>query len=128
MISVLDVAAAATGALKHGKAGEHYPIGGENLTWKAFITRLSTLMGKTKKVITLPTWLVKIGASFVKLSYTLKGKEGGLDVVPFIDLQTSNTFIDAELSQRKLGYAPSSLDDAFRDTIEASKKKVQTEG
>ncbi|MCJ7695079.1 MAG: NAD(P)H-binding protein [Anaerolineaceae bacterium] len=122
MISVLDVAEAAVGALKHGKHGEHYPLGGENLTWNEFITRLLTLMGKTKKVITLPTWMVKIGASFVKLSHIMKGKESGLDMIPFIDLQTRNTFIDSESSQNALGYAASSLDNAFRDTIEASKK------
>ena len=123
MISVLDVAAAAVGALKHGKAGAHYPLGGENLTWVDFITRLSTLMGKRKKVITLPKWLVKLGAAFVNLSYTLKSKESGLDMVPFIDLQTRNTFIDPLPSQKALEYTANSLDDAFKDTIEAIRKK-----
>lgn len=118
MVSVLDVAAAAVGALDQGKAGTHYPIGGENLTWVDFITRLSTLMGKRKKVITLPNWLVKIGASFVKLSNNIEGKESGLDLVPFINLQTRNTFIDPEPSREALGYAPNSLEEAFKDTIE----------
>ncbi len=121
MVSVLDIAQAAAGALEQGEAGTHYPIAGENLTWEAFIKRLSTMMGNPKKVVTLPNWMAKTGAFFVKLLHDFQGKEGGLDLVPFIDLQTRNTFIDPEPSRIALGYSGNSLDDAFQDTITACK-------
>jgi hypothetical protein len=81
--------------------------------------RISTLAGKSKKVITLPNGVVKAGAWLLRLSHTFKGRESGLEPVSFIDLQTRNTFIDLEDVRLELGYALEDLDTALVDTLEA---------
>lgn len=117
MVAVGEVASAAVRALEAGQPGREYPIASQNLTWKQFLTRLGSLLGKPKPIVTLPAWLVRVGMWFVGLSFKLRGKEGGLDPVPFTDLQTRDAFLDTETSQQQLGYQRYDLDDALAETV-----------
>jgi len=65
---------------------------------------IGRLGGKPKQVITLPTWLVKVGAWFLKIVHDVKELESGLEPVAFIDLQTKNTFINPNVSKTTLHY------------------------
>jgi dihydroflavonol-4-reductase len=118
-ITAETVGQAVYGAVERGHASTCYPIGGENLTWAEMLTRLAAADGRQIRVVTLPTFLIKLGLMAVWLVNKLKGKESGLDYLHFAALQTANTFIDPEPSSRALGYDPSGLDDAFRETVEA---------
>lgn len=119
-VSVNQVAQAIRGAVEHGEPGKCYPIGGTNLTWVQLMEELSRLAGKPKKVITLPTWFVKIGAWGLRIAHYLKGLESGLEPVAFIDLQTRNTFIDPQASQSALQYRSEDLTQALEATVDAS--------
>lgn len=116
-VTVKQVAQAICGAIERGEAGKQYPIGGENLTWEQLLQKFTRAAGKEKKVITLPDWLVTIGTSLVKLNHKRQGREGGLDPVSFVKLQTANTFIDPADSQAALGYESGGLDEAIRETV-----------
>jgi dihydroflavonol-4-reductase len=118
-ITVHQVAQAICGAAENGMNGRCYPIGGKNLTWVQLLEKLCQLNGKPKKVITLPNWIVKIGAGFLAGIHSLKGLESGLAPVSFIDLQTRNTFIDNTQVRSELGYEDEDLSKAFIDTIKA---------
>jgi dihydroflavonol-4-reductase len=113
------VGQAVYGAVERGHASACYPIGGENLTWAEMLTRLAAADGRQVRVVTLPTFLIKLGLMAVWLVDKLKGKESGLDYLYFASLQTANTFLDPEPSSRALGYDPGGLDEAFRKTVEA---------
>jgi len=116
-VTVKQVAQAITGAVEKGEAGACYPIGGENLTWVELLTRITRLAGREKRVITLPDWLVRAGAIFIKGLHWLQGRESGLDPVQFISLQTAETYIDPAISQSKLGYESGGLDVALLETV-----------
>ena len=120
-ITAETVGKAVYGAVERGAAGTCYPIGGENLTWAEMLTRLAAADGRQIRVVTLPTFLIKLGLVGVWLPHLLEGKEGGLSLLHFAPLQTANTFLDPEPSSRALGYEPNGLDDAFRKTVEACK-------
>lgn len=113
MIAVEHVAEAIWGAIERGKAGERYLIGDENLTWVEFLDRLGRAIGRPKRVLTLPNRVVLPALAGVKLSHWLQGKEGGLDPVHLLELQSINTFFDPEPSRRALGYGSGGLDRAF---------------
>ena len=116
-VSVNQVAQAIRGAVEHGEPGKCYPIGGTNLTWVQLMEEISRLAGKPKRVITIPTWLVKVGAWCLRFVHDLKGLESGLEPVAFIDLQTRNTFIDPKSSQSVLQYSSENLTSALTDTV-----------
>jgi hypothetical protein len=49
----------------------------------------------------------------------LQGKQGGLDPVQLIKLQTAMTFFDPLPSQQALGFSGGGLENALKKTIEA---------
>ena len=49
----------------------------------------------------------------------LQGREGGLNLVPFTELQTAQAFFDPSKSREALGYGSGGLDEAFKETVEA---------
>jgi len=120
-VTVHQVAQAICGAVEHGQHRKCYSIGGKNLTWIQLLEKMCELEGKRKKVITLPGWLVTIGAGFISLVHRMKGLESGLDPVEFVKLQTRNTFIDSSQTRLELGYADEDLSEALKDTIAACK-------
>ena len=119
MVSADEVGRAAVRALEAGRAGEQWPIASDNLTWVEFIGRIGKLLGKPKRVITLPNWLLKPAMSVVELGYHLKGKESGLSMVPFVELQTRKAFLNTEYSRTQLGYEKGDLEKALEDTVRA---------
>lgn len=107
-------------ALEQGKAGACYPIGQENLTWIEMLGRLAKADCRQVKVITLPTWIIGLGMHSLHLWHFLQGRQSGLDMRFFSSIQTSNLFIDPQISLTELGFDLDDLDNAFRDTVRAS--------
>lgn len=119
MISVQHVAEAIAGALERGRAGKRYVIGDKNLAWADWLGRLAHLLGREKRVITVPAAAVRGAARCVRLYHRLQGREGGLEPVAFVALQTANTFFDPSPSRAELGYGSGGLDQALDDTVRA---------
>jgi len=119
MVTADEVGRAAVRALEAGRSGEEWPIASDNLTWVEFLGRIGRILGKPKSVITLPNWLLKPAMAGVELGYKLKGKQSGLSMVPFVDLQTRNAFLDTEYTRSLLGYKKGYLDQALADTVKA---------
>jgi hypothetical protein len=118
-MAVKQVGEAVAGAIEQGKGGERYPIGDENVTWADLLNRLSRLAGRRKRVITLPTFVVREMMRALYLYHRLHGKEAGLDPLEFTKIQTMNTFFDPTGSREALGYGRGGLDEALRDTVRA---------
>lgn len=123
MVAVEHVAEAIAGAVERGKGGERYLIGEENLTWSAWLARLSKLAGRRKRVIPLPTFLVRLALRGVHLLHKWQGKEGGLDAVELARLQTRNTFFDPAPARRALGYGAGGLEAALAETVAACPRR-----
>lgn len=118
-ITVEGVGAAIAGAVERGRGGQRYVIGDQNLTWVELLTKISRLTGKEKKIVTLPNGLVTIGTAFLKLTHWLQGKQSGLDPIQLVKIQTANTFFDASIAQKELGFGSGNLDEALQKTISA---------
>jgi dihydroflavonol-4-reductase len=106
-------------AVEYGKAGERYPIGQENFTWKELLARLAG-PARNKRVIALPTWMIQIGLWGLWLFHYVRGRESGLDPRTFAPLQTARAFIDPLPAQLALNYKPGDLDEAIRATLGSS--------
>ena len=120
MIAVDHVGEAIVGAIERGKGGHSYTIGDENLTWVEFLDRILGILGKKKRIVILPACLVRLGLRAVASHHRLRGRESGLDPVRFAAIQTRNTFFDPSPAAEELGYGRGNLEQAFKDTVEAS--------
>jgi nucleoside-diphosphate-sugar epimerase len=120
-ITAKTVGKAAFSAIERGLASACYPIGQENLTWTQMLTRLARADGLTVRVVMLPSWIIKTGMFGVLLIHKLQGKEGGLNLRYFAQLQTAEAFLDPHPSQEALGYQTGGLDEAFQETVAACK-------
>ena len=116
-ISVEHIAESIAGALEKGRARASYVIGDENLTWVEMLRKISQSMGREKPIISLPNWLAIMEGAFIKLLHYLQGREGGLDPIALIKLQTAMTFFDPTPSKQDLGYRSGGLDEALKKTI-----------
>jgi dihydroflavonol-4-reductase len=117
MVAVEKVAEAMVGAVERELPSAPYQIGDENLTWPVFLKRLSGAVGIQKKVVTLPDWMVRLGLWGIGLRHSLQGREGGLEPVSFLKLQTAETFFDPTPAQAALGFEGGGLDAAFEATV-----------
>ena len=120
-IAVEQVGEAIAGAIEQGKAGQSYVVGSENLTWVELLHKLSKLTGKEKHVVSLPNWLATIAGALLKTQHFFEGKEGGLDPIKLIQIQTAKTFFDPTVAREALGFNSSDLDAALQKTVEACK-------
>ena len=121
-VSVNCVAQAIAGAVEHRQAGACYLVGDENLSWTEMLSRLGKAAGKPKRVILLPNSVVRLGLTAVKLLHRLQKREGGLDPVRLVEIQTRNTFFDPQPARNALGFLGGDLDEAFQATIRACGK------
>jgi dihydroflavonol-4-reductase len=121
-ITAKTVGKAAFNAIERGHASTCLPIGQENLTWTQLLIRLALADRRMIRVVTLPSWAIKLGMFGILLIHKLQGKEAGLNLRYFAQLQTAETFLDLESSQKALGYELDDLDESFKETVEACKR------
>jgi hypothetical protein len=119
MIAVEHVGEAIVRAVEKGKGGHSYTVGDENLTWVEFLERILRILGRKKRIVILPTCLVRLTLRAVALQHRLRGRESGLDPVRFAAIQTRNTFSDPAPAAEELGYGRGNLEEALKDTVEA---------
>jgi len=119
MIAVEHVGEAIVGAIEKGKGGHSYTVGDENLTWVEFLERILRILGKKKRIVILPTCVVRLMLRVVGLQHRLRGRESGLDPDRFAAIQTRNTFFDPAPTAEELGYGRGNLEEAFKNTLKA---------
>lgn len=115
--SVRNVGLAIVNALKLTTKNTTYPVVDINMTWEEWLKALRVDKTKEIKVVSIPTFLVKIASVFMLIRYKLKGEEPGLNIVDFIDLQTKNTFLPIQESQEALQYNKYDINQDFEDTV-----------
>lgn len=108
---------AAFTAIERGQAGTCYPIDQETLTWSQMLNRIAHADGRTVRVVTLPSWAIKLGMFGVFRVHKLQGKENGFDLRDFTAMQIAETFLDPEQSLKALGYEMDDLEEAFNASV-----------
>ena len=72
-VLVDDVVSGIILASRHGRPGERYALGGENLTFNQFFRTLAELTGKRRLLIPFPVWLMSAIASVMEWQAPLTG-------------------------------------------------------
>ena len=100
MIHVKGIAESVVAATINAPTG-HYPIGKVNVKFQDWLKVMNDCCGETKKVMTVPCWMGKLGGWMVDHKAHKEGKEGGLDHVKLMpDIQYRDFFYRPEDVQK----------------------------
>lgn len=111
---VRDVADGIVAALKHGRAGQRYILGGENLTYLDLWTRMANEANRRPPKRKLPNWLAKTAGRAGDLVTRLTGKEPQVNSAATAMGQMFHWY-SSDKAKQELGYQIGSIDDALAD-------------
>ncbi len=112
-----DVADGLLLAMEHGAAGERYLLGGENLTYRAFLTQMAEECGEGAPRFPLPGWaargLGRAGDLFGRLSASRLGWVN----TPFLEGLFETAYVSSAKASRALGYRPRPVRRGIREAL-----------
>ena len=125
MLTVRQVGESIVGAAE--KLGNEFkgffawPIAMYNLTWVEFLHIVYDArgMGKNRKIVGVPAWMMKMGMGKTIKEYKEKGIESGLDVKYLPSIMNINLFIDNKYA-KALGVQEDDIEAAIFDSVAVS--------
>ncbi|MDF9825054.1 dihydroflavonol-4-reductase [Breznakia sp. PF5-3] len=118
MVTIRQVGEAIAGALENNKGAKAYPVGWYNMTWKQWLEEFSADMNDPKTVVTIPTEPYLENMKQMKAQMDKENKELGLDMVEYVKLMTTNTFIDKKIIEDQLGVKEDDIHKAIQDSVD----------
>jgi len=118
LVDVRDVARAHVLALEKARPGERYIIGGENMTLKQILDRLSAITS-----IPSPTTKVPhvVAMAFAVFDETITGRVRGKEpraTVEAVRMGKKKMYASSEKAKRELGFVPGSAEAALQRAVE----------
>ena len=123
IVDVEDVARGHLLAAEHGRIGEKYILGGENLTLKQFLERLALMSGLSAPKVRIPYAVAlgfALGAEAVARTVTRRAPRASLTEVR---MARKRMFFDSSKARTELGYSPGPIDAAIAAAIEFFKTR-----
>ncbi len=117
LVHVDDVAAGHLLAFEHGRTGERYVLGGENLTLREILGEIATITGRPPPRVRLPHGLVMPLAHAAEIWARLTGVEP-FATVDGIRMARKHMFFSADKAKRELGFSPRPAAEALRDAVD----------
>jgi len=121
-IDVRDAARGTIAAMRSGRPGERYLLGGPNWTFQHFIRRLSVVSGVGAPRLRLPLGLSLISANLLREVMPWLGKEFALDDAS-IRMSTLFWYCDSSKAHAELGFETRDPDQTLRDTVASLRQR-----
>jgi dihydroflavonol-4-reductase len=118
LVDVAEVARMHVEALDHGTPGERYILGGENLTLKQILDRMSAITGLPSPTIRVPHF---VAMAFAFFDETITGKMLGKEpraTVEAVRMGKKMMFATSVKAERDLGFKVLPIYNALRSAIE----------
>jgi dihydroflavonol-4-reductase len=117
LVGVDEVAAGHLLALHHGRIGERYILGGDNVTLQQMLAEIAELSGRRAPRVKLPLWPLFPLARAAEAVAQLTGKEPFV-TVDGLKMSKNRMFFTSAKAQRELGYRPSPHLGALRAALD----------
>ncbi len=117
VVHVDDVAMGHWLALQYGKPGERYILGGDNLSLRAILTRISGLTGRPSPRFRVPRRLLS-PVAWVSEAW-VRWRGSGLPLVSVDELRMAahHMYFDSRKAEQELGYTHRPAEEALRDAV-----------
>jgi len=112
-------------ALKKGRSGEKYILGGHNISYNRFFEQLSSATGQNRRMIKLPLPLM-LGFAYL---LSLRAKVFGIPPLitpPWVKRYLHNWKVSSEKAINELGYQITQLDKGLKKTLDWLKEEEGT--
>lgn len=116
LVHVDDVATGYLLALRHGRIGERYILGGENMTLAEILGRIARLVGRTPPRISLPRWPI-YPIAFAAEAMARFTKREPFITVDGLRMSEYLMYFTSAKAERELGYRPRPAEEGIRDAI-----------
>ena len=121
LVHVDDVAAGHLAALKSGRIGERYILGGENMTLAELLGRIARLAGRSPPRLRLPRAPLYPLAFLAEMAAHLTKREPLL-TLDGLRMSKQLMFFTSAKAERELGYRTRPAEEGIRDAIEWSRR------
>ncbi|MGH8248443.1 MAG: NAD-dependent epimerase/dehydratase family protein, partial [Gammaproteobacteria bacterium] len=122
-VDVRDAAAGLLGAMRAGRVGQRYLLGGVNWTFRELLSRLSEISGVAAPRLSLPPRAARIGAGLLRRAYPLLGCRYELDDAS-VQMSSCFWYCDSAKARRELGFQPREPLETLRATIEDIRRRL----
>jgi dihydroflavonol-4-reductase len=112
-----DVADGLLRAMERGTPGERYLLGGENLTYRAFLTQVADECGAAPPTLPLPGWAARgLGRAGDVLGRLSSARLGWVNT-PFLEGLFEAAYTSSVKAERALGYRPQPVRRGIREAL-----------
>jgi dihydroflavonol-4-reductase len=117
LVDVRDVAAGHLAALEHGRPGERYILGRQNLTLEQILEQLASVSGLEAPRARIPYGLAYAAGVASTAWAGLTGREPRVPL-DGVRMASKKMFVKHDKATRELGYCPGLVEDALRRAVE----------
>ena len=114
VVDVRDVAAGIVSSIEHGRAGQKYIMGGDNLTYLDLWQRMAKIMQRPAPKYALPNWLAETAGRFGDFASKFLKEETQVNTGATRMGQLKH-WVDSSKAKKELGYQTQSIDTALED-------------
>ena len=119
VVHVDDVAAGHLQAYEHGKIGERYVLGGDDMMLREILAEIASLVGRRPPRIRLPRAAVLPVAYVAEFAARIRGSAvEPLITVDGIKMSKSLMFFSSQKAKKAIGYSPRPGREALADAVE----------
>ncbi len=116
LVDARDAAQGLIGAMRNGRIGERYLLGGENLTFREWISLTANIAGNGGPSMQLPESMARLGASVLRKVYPLTGRQFELDDES-VRMSSLFWYCDISKARNEIGFSPRRARETIQDTI-----------
>jgi dihydroflavonol-4-reductase len=118
VVHVDDVAAGHVQAFEHGRIGERYVLGGDDMMLREILAEIAALVGRAPPRMRLPRGAVLPIAYVAEFIARLRGsRDEPLVTVDGIKMSKSLMFFSSDKAKAAIGYAPRPGREALADAV-----------
>ncbi len=123
-IDVRDAAAGLIAAMRSGKPGERYLLGGTNWTFRAMIEAVSEISGVRAPKMQLSLGASLLGARLLRPLYLIAGKSFHLDEAS-IKMSALFWYCSSEKARAELGFCARDPMETLRETVDDVRRRMR---
>jgi len=121
LVHVDDVAAGHHAALTHGRIGERYILGGENMTLAELLGKIACLIGRSPPLLRLPRAALYPLAHLAEMAAHVTKREPLL-TLDGLRMSKKRMFFTSAKAERELSYRARPAEEGIRDAIDWFRK------